>query len=184
MDFVWIQTTTHDRPLSTLQSSMRTLSDGSTGQERVRLFSNLDPWSDKSQFCSSKAPETSAASSRASSAVNMPAELLETTCDFGLAPTGAGCDLTLASYDPDAYVETQVQYLAIGAILVLVTGFLCRSAKRNKCSNLQQRSLLLCFYAALTFAARGSDPGSYKHILPRPIINLLSSTCTAALYSI
>lgn len=114
----------------------------------------------------------------------MHTSLTEATCEFGLARTGAGCDRTLASYDTDAYVKAQVLYLAVGALMAVVTGFLCWRARRNDCAKLQQRSLVLCFYASLTFAARGIDPGSYRHVLPRPVVNLLSSSCTAALYSI
>lgn len=114
----------------------------------------------------------------------MHANITDATCDFGFARTGAGCVRTLASLDPSAYVQTQLLYLVLGFLMAVATGFLYWRANRNDCAKLQQRSLLLCFYAALTFVVRGADPGGYKRVLPRPVVNMLANSCTAALFTI
>jgi hypothetical protein len=114
----------------------------------------------------------------------MHANITDATCDFGLARTDAGCVLTLASLDPDAYVQTQLLYLVLGFVLAVTTGFLYWRANHNECAKLQQRSLLLCFFAALTFVLRGADPGGYKRVLPRPVVNMLANACTATILTI
>lgn len=114
----------------------------------------------------------------------MPPNITDSTCSFGLGQVDGECSRTLASFDPSGYMQTQLAYVALGVVTSVPTGFLYWRATRNDCAKLQQRSLLLSFYAAITFVARGADPNGYKHVIPRPIVMFLSNSCTAALYTI
>lgn len=106
------------------------------------------------------------------------------TCDFGLALTADGCQLSLASFATGAYLRTQIIYLAIGLVSVTVSGVLYYRSVKYDCAKLQQNSLALCAYASLTFIFRSADPNSYKHVIPHPIVCYFSDSCTSALYSI
>lgn len=110
--------------------------------------------------------------------------ITDSTCGYGLAQTRAGCVRTLASFDETAYLHAQITYLIVGMVLAAATGFLTLRAYKNECPKLQKHSLLLLFYAAVTFILRGADPESYKHVIPRPIVIFFTDSCTAALYSI
>lgn len=109
----------------------------------------------------------------------------DSTCDFGLAQTGGGeCSRSFASFHSSAYLRTQIIYLVIGLVSVIVASFLYWRAVKYDANRLQQRSLVLCAYASLTFIFRSADPNSYRHAIPHPIICYFSDSCTAALYSI
>jgi len=95
--------------------------------------------------------------------------ITDATCDFGLAQTDGECSRTFASFDPDAYLRSQIIYY--------------RSVQFDA-AKLQQRSLLFSVYVALTLIFRSADPNSYRHVIPHPIVVFFSDSSTAALYSI
>ncbi|RLN87683.1 hypothetical protein BBJ28_00003656 [Nothophytophthora sp. Chile5] len=108
----------------------------------------------------------------------------DATCDFGLAQTAAGCVRSLASYDPSAYLHFQIGYCAVGVGCMVASAVMYARAVIYDGSPLQQYNFLFCCYASVTVLFRGVDPGSYGHVIPRPIIGLLSDSSTAALYSV
>lgn len=111
--------------------------------------------------------------------------ITDATCDFGLAQTDGGeCSRSFASYDPDAYLRSQIIYLGIGVVSVSASGFLYWRSVKFDAAKLQQRSLLLSVYVALTLIFRSADPNSYRHVIPHPIVAFFSDSSTAALYSI
>jgi hypothetical protein len=110
--------------------------------------------------------------------------ITDSTCGYGLSQTATGCDRTLASYDEDAYLKAQIIYLAFGIVTIFVSGTLYYRSVKYDSSKLQQHSFLLICYVALTFIFRGADPGSYRHIIPRPFVNFFSDSCTSALYAV
>jgi hypothetical protein len=110
--------------------------------------------------------------------------ITDTTCDFGLAQTDGECSRSFASLNESAYLRTQIIYLGIGLVSVVVSSFLYWRAVRYDANRLQQHSLVLCAYASLTFIFRSADPNSYKHAIPHPVVCYFSDSCTAALYSI
>ncbi|KAG3119166.1 hypothetical protein PI125_g2291 [Phytophthora idaei] len=93
--------------------------------------------------------------------------ITDATCWYGLAQTEDGCVQTLASYNPDAYLRSQIIYCVLGAVSVV----------RYYC-------FIFCAYASVTLIIRAADPSSYGHIIPRPIVGWLADSCTAALYSV
>ncbi|RLN45449.1 hypothetical protein BBJ28_00006626, partial [Nothophytophthora sp. Chile5] len=108
----------------------------------------------------------------------------DATCDFGLAQTAAGCVRSLASYDPSAYLHFQIGYCVVGIGCMVASAVMYARAVIYDGSPLQQYNFLFCCYASVTVLFRGVDPGSYGHVIPRPIIGLLSDSSTAALYSV
>lgn len=110
--------------------------------------------------------------------------ITESTCSYGLAQTSSGCERTLASFDEDAYLKAQIIYLAFGLSTIAVTGVMYYRSVKYDATKLQQHSFLLTSYAALTFIFRGADPGSYRHVVPRPFTNFFSDSCTSALYAV
>lgn len=110
--------------------------------------------------------------------------LTDSTCEFGLAQLDGDCSQTFASLDEAAYLRSQIIYLAIGVVSVVVASFLYYRAAIYDAPKLQLHSLLLCAYAALTFICRSIDPNSYKYIIPHPVVCYFSDSCTAALYTI
>lgn len=108
----------------------------------------------------------------------------DSTCDFGLARLDGYCSRSFADLDEGAYLRSQIIYLGIGVVSVVVAGFLYYRAATCDSAKLQQHSLLLCAYASLTFIFRSADPNSYKHAIPHPIVCYFSDSCTAALYTI
>lgn len=110
--------------------------------------------------------------------------ITSSTCDFGLAKTSEGCVRTLASYDQDAYLRTQIIYCAVGVASAIASGIMYYRANKHEGSKLQHRCFLFCLYASVTVIIRGADPTSYGHVIPRPISGWLSDSCTAALYSV
>jgi hypothetical protein len=110
--------------------------------------------------------------------------ITDATCDFGLAQTDGECSRTFASFDPDAYLRSQIIYLSIGVVSVVATGLLYYRSVQFDAAKLQQRSLLFSVYVALTLIFRSADPNSYRHVIPHPIVVFFSDSSTAALYSI
>jgi hypothetical protein len=110
--------------------------------------------------------------------------LTDATCEFGLAQTAAGCVRTLASYDPSAFLHFQIGYCAVGLGCTAASAAMLARAVMYDGSKLQVYNFLFCCYTSVTVLFRGVDPGSYGHIIPRPIIGLLSDSSTAALYSV
>jgi hypothetical protein len=108
----------------------------------------------------------------------------DATCWYGLAQTDDGCTRTLASYDPEAYLRSQIIYCALGVVSVLASGIMYWRVVKYDGSPLQNYCFLFCTYASVTVIIRAADPSSYSHIIPRPVSGWLSDSCTAALYSV
>ncbi|KAG7392787.1 hypothetical protein PHYPSEUDO_014274 [Phytophthora pseudosyringae] len=108
----------------------------------------------------------------------------DATCWYGLAQTEDGCVHTLASYDPAAYLRSQIIYCALGVVSVVASGVMYWRAVKHDGSPLQNYCFLLCTYASVTVIIRAADPSSFGHIIPRPITGWLADSCTAALYSV
>ncbi|ETK82503.1 hypothetical protein F441_12375 [Phytophthora nicotianae CJ01A1] len=110
--------------------------------------------------------------------------ITDATCWYGLAQTEDGCVRTLAAYNPDAYLRSQIIYCALGAVSVIASGFMYWRAVKYDGSALQNYCFIFCAYASVTLIVRAADPSSYGHIIPRPIAGWLADSCTAALYSV
>ncbi|RLN68233.1 hypothetical protein BBJ28_00015718 [Nothophytophthora sp. Chile5] len=93
--------------------------------------------------------------------------ITDSTCDFGLAQTAAGCARTLASYDSSAYLNYQIGYCVVGVVSVIGSFTMYWRAVKYDGSPLQHNCFLFCSYASVTMIFRGIDPTSYGHIVPR-----------------
>ncbi|TYZ69391.1 hypothetical protein PybrP1_004740 [[Pythium] brassicae (nom. inval.)] len=112
------------------------------------------------------------------------ASITAATCEYGLAKSREGCVTTLAQLCGGAYNAAQVGYFVAGVLALGVSGYKLACALRCQGAMLQKQIFALCMFASFTMLARGVDPGSYGHYVPRPLSGFFADSCTATLYTI